>query len=233
MALTIYEQVVEDIQQKINKGILKPGDMIPSENELSKKYNTSRMTIHKGLTQLAGKGYIYSVQGKGNFVCAPDSKYFLHFSEKELIDEYLDRMKLLEVNIIKPADEIRKHLKASKNDKVIIIRRIFSSEKGPFAYDTKYLPYKKAKPIVEQIIDYATFPEIVANMETLFSVKNEIILSTKAADMEEVEHLKVKKGYPLMVIEQKYLNYKDEPIGWGLLLIKNEFCKLHAVSSFK
>ena len=138
--------------------------MIPSENQLTKVYNTSRTTIHKGLSQLAKSGFIYSVHGKGNFVNAPDSKYILHFKEKDIIGKYLEKIRLIEVNIINPSDEVKKHFKIYKNGQVIIMRRLFISETGPFAYDEKYLPYEKSKPIVEEIIQYATFPEIVAKM---------------------------------------------------------------------
>ncbi len=232
MALTIYEQIIEDIQKKISKGVFKPGDMIPSENQLAKEYNSSRTTIHKGLSQLSKSGFIYSVHGKGNFVCAPDSKFVLHFKEKDIIDKYLEKVKLLEVNIINPPDKVKKHLIVHKNGQVIIIRRLFISETGPFAYDEKYIPYEKSKPVVEEIIQYATFPEIVAKMASLFSVKNEITIFVKAAEKNEMHNLQVIAGYPIMVIEEKYYNDSDFPIGWGQLFFKGDYCKLNAVSSF-
>lgn len=232
MASTIYEQVVEDIKLKINSGILKPGEMIPSESSLSKEYSATRMTIRKGLSLLTEGGYIFSVPGKGYFVCEPDkNKHILHFNEMDIINEHVVRTQLLEVNIISPTKELMKQLRIEKNQKVVVIRRLFHARKEPFAYDIKYLPFDKGKPIVEEIIQYATFPEIVAGRTSLFSVKNELTIWVKRAQGDEMNFLKVEEGHPLLVIEQKLFGNENKPMGWGQIFYRGEYCHLHAVST--
>ncbi|MCR4435739.1 MAG: GntR family transcriptional regulator [Clostridiales bacterium] len=200
MASTIYEQIVQDIRFKINRGALKPGGMIPSESSLCREYNTTRMTVRKALALLTEGGYIYSVSGKGSFVCEPDhNRHILHFNEKQ---------------------------------KTVVIRRLSYSQREPFAYDIKYLPYDKGKPIVEEVIQYATFPEIVAARMSLFSVKNELTIWVKKAQGEEIKFLKTEEGHPLMVIEQKLFDDGNKPVGWGKIYFRGEYCHLHAVSSF-
>lgn len=66
----LYEQIQEDIFRQIENGSLKEHQRVPSENELSRMYNVSRITATKALTELALSGYIYRVQGKGSFVTA-------------------------------------------------------------------------------------------------------------------------------------------------------------------
>lgn len=232
MASTIYEQVVEDIKLKINKGILKPGEMISSESSLSKEYNTSRTTIRKGMALLTEGGYVYSIPGKGYIVCEPDNnKHILHFNEMDIINEHAVRIQLMEVNIISPSKELMKHLRIEKNQKIVIIRRLFHSRKEPFAYDVKYLPFDKGKPIVEEVIQYATFPEIVAGRTSLFSIKNELKIWVKKAQGEEMKLLKVDEGHPLMVIEQKLFGIENKPMGWGQIFYRGEYCHLNAISS--
>jgi DNA-binding GntR family transcriptional regulator len=233
LASTIYEQVVEDIQLKINKGILKPGDMIPSETSLAKEYNTTRMTIRKGLTLLIEGGYIYSVPGKGSFICEPDQdKHILQFNEMDIINEYADKTKLLEVNIISPTEELIKQLNVKTSQKIVVIRRLSYSHNEPFAYDIKYLLYDKGRPIVEEEIHYTSFPEIIAARISPFSVKNELTIWVKRAQGEEMQFLKVAEGHPLMVVEQKLFDDQNHPVGWGKIFYRGEYCRLHAVSSF-
>ncbi|MEL7654919.1 MAG: GntR family transcriptional regulator [Bacillota bacterium] len=231
MAVTIYEQVFEDIKNNINKGIIKPGDMIPSESSLSKEYNASRMTIRKGLFLLTEGGYIYSVPGKGYIVCQPNKqKHILEFDEIDVISQNAVRSQLLEVNIIPATKELKKLLALDNNQKVIIIRRLFHSKKEPFAYDVKYLPFDKGKPIIEEIIEYANFPEIVASYTPIFSVRNELTISVKEAGEKEVEFLKVREGYPILVIEQRLYEDENKPAGWGQIFYRGEYCNLRAVS---
>lgn len=232
MSNLIYEQVFEDIKSKINSAILKPGELIPSENSLSREYSTTRMTIRKGLALLTEGGYIYPVPGKGYFVCTPNNnKHILHFNEMDIINTHVFKTQLLEVNIILPNRDLMKHLKLERNQKVIIIRRLFHSKKEPFAYDVKYLPFDKGKPLVEEVIQYATFPEIVASRTTLFAVKNELKIWVKKAQGDEMKFLKTGEGEPLMVIEQKLFGNENKPMGWGQIFFKDKYCYLHAISS--
>lgn len=231
MAVIIYEQVFEDIKYKIISGALKPGDMIHSESSLSKEYGASRMTVRKGLAMLMESGYLYSVPGKGNFVCQPNKqKHILEFNETDVINQNAVRTQLLEVNIIPATKKLVKLLSLEKNQKVIVIRRLFYSKNEPFAYDIKYLPFDKGKPIVEEIIHYATFPEIVGSFAPVFSVRNELTISVKEAEELESEILKVRAGHPILVIEQRIFENENKPAGWGQIFYRGEYCRLHAVS---
>lgn len=63
-----YELIQSDITDKIQRGIYKANDRIPSEKELMDAWNVSRITASKALTELSLNGYIYRIQGKGSFV---------------------------------------------------------------------------------------------------------------------------------------------------------------------
>lgn len=62
-----YMYIKEHIISKIGSGEWKPDETIPSENELSKKFNMSRHTIRRALSDLAAEGIVIKVQGKGTY----------------------------------------------------------------------------------------------------------------------------------------------------------------------
>jgi DNA-binding GntR family transcriptional regulator len=64
----IYEQIFEELKEKIINGVLQPDDPIPTQLELADIYNTSEITSRRALTELAKEGLIYRVKGKGSFV---------------------------------------------------------------------------------------------------------------------------------------------------------------------
>ena len=74
--IPLYEQIQNDIIQKIESGVFGDNQRIPSENELSRAYHVSRITATKALTELSLNGYIYRVQGKGSFVTAAKDRPF-------------------------------------------------------------------------------------------------------------------------------------------------------------
>ncbi len=63
-----YHLIVLDIKEKITSGEWPPYLKIPTQNELSKKYNVNRSTIVKAIDELKSLGYLKGIQGSGTFV---------------------------------------------------------------------------------------------------------------------------------------------------------------------
>ncbi|ELK44718.1 trehalose operon repressor [Halobacillus sp. ACCC02827] len=63
-----YFVIYSELAERIQSGVLTPGDTLPSEHELTDEFQTSRETIRKALHLLAQNGYIQKVRGKGSVV---------------------------------------------------------------------------------------------------------------------------------------------------------------------
>ncbi|NMB81574.1 MAG: GntR family transcriptional regulator, partial [Ignavibacteria bacterium] len=70
----LYEQVESDIKNKIQKGILLPGQQIASQSDLAREYEVSLITIKKALYNLVNEGVLYTRIGKGTYVAEPSKK---------------------------------------------------------------------------------------------------------------------------------------------------------------
>jgi len=68
---TKYMVIKQKILQMISEGKYKPGDRLPSENELAAMYRVSVITSKKTLEELAKDGCIYRIKGSGSFVADP------------------------------------------------------------------------------------------------------------------------------------------------------------------
>lgn len=103
------------------------------------------------------------------------------------------------------------------------------------AYDSKYFPYYWGGPIVEGEINYATLPEMFAKHTSLFAINKTLTLRTvnSAEAFPEVKKfLQVENNYPLVTVEQKLFDQRQNPIGLGLLFIRYDYFKLEAYSSY-
>lgn len=67
-AVTLQEQLTQRLRSRIESGELKPDEKIPSENELTRIYGVSRVTVRAALEQLVCEGLLVKRQGKGTFV---------------------------------------------------------------------------------------------------------------------------------------------------------------------
>lgn len=54
-----YHQIAEEIQARILRGDLKPGDQLPGETELGAMFGVTRSTVREGLRQLESDGLVH------------------------------------------------------------------------------------------------------------------------------------------------------------------------------
>ncbi|MGW0930311.1 GntR family transcriptional regulator [Streptomyces sp. NPDC002644] len=60
-----YRQVADALRREIDQGVFPPGSRLPSESELSARFDASRNTVRSGLGLLVSEGLISSSQGLG------------------------------------------------------------------------------------------------------------------------------------------------------------------------
>ena len=64
----IYEQIVDAIKEQVIKGLLKPGDQLPSVRHLASMLTVNANTVMKAYSELERQKVIETVKGKGAFI---------------------------------------------------------------------------------------------------------------------------------------------------------------------
>ena len=64
----LYQQIVQQIEDSIVKGDLKPGAQLPAERELALQFGVSRSAVREAVKTLAEKGLVEAYSGRGTFV---------------------------------------------------------------------------------------------------------------------------------------------------------------------
>ena len=64
----LYEQIVQQIEELILGGVLKPGDQLPAERDLAQRFGVSRTAVREAVKCLREKGLLEAFSGKGTFV---------------------------------------------------------------------------------------------------------------------------------------------------------------------
>jgi GntR family transcriptional regulator len=65
----IYEQIKTQIMELILIGVLKPHDQLPSVRQLARDLSINFNTVKKAFSDLEAEEIIYSLVGRGSFVC--------------------------------------------------------------------------------------------------------------------------------------------------------------------
>lgn len=62
--------VIDQVKQQIIAGVLRPGDRLPSEQELASQFGVSRPTVRESLRALTSMSIIETRHGEGSFVAS-------------------------------------------------------------------------------------------------------------------------------------------------------------------
>ncbi|AEB76668.1 GntR family transcriptional regulator [Clostridium botulinum] len=64
----IYEQIIDAIKENILKGILRPGDKLPSVREMSSMIMANPNTVSRAYMELERQGVTETLRGRGTYV---------------------------------------------------------------------------------------------------------------------------------------------------------------------
>jgi len=70
----LYELIVQQVEESIVKGQLKPGDQLPAERELAQHFGVSRTAVREAVKTLREKGLVEAYSGRGTFVTSGSSQ---------------------------------------------------------------------------------------------------------------------------------------------------------------
>lgn len=73
--IPLYMQLQRILKEDILKGKYLQDELIPSETQLSKKYDITRTTVRKAIANLVDEGLLRREHGKGTFVSLRQVNY--------------------------------------------------------------------------------------------------------------------------------------------------------------
>ena len=80
----IYEQISSQIKEQIMKGILKPGEPLPSMRNLAKNLHVSVITTQRAYDDLQRDGFLVTVPAKGTFVSTQNQDFIREENLREI-----------------------------------------------------------------------------------------------------------------------------------------------------
>lgn len=228
--IPVYYRLANDIKQQIESGVLKDGDLIPTEAQLGEQYSVSRMTVRQGIALLAEAGLISTVKGKGSFVTRPRlNQLMIDLKSNEAGSEQM-RYKLLNVALIRNKPELAEELGLTGESNIITVKRLVFKGNLPAAIEEKFLRYQKGKPFLETQMEYADFPDLVARHQESVPVRNDMVISVASLSAEQAKFLESAEGTPALVIRQVIYSKDDTTLGVSIMVCHKDRFELKATS---
>ncbi|UCD32587.1 MAG: FadR family transcriptional regulator [Desulfobacterales bacterium] len=96
----IYEKIVSEIKELIQKGSLRAGDQLPTERELSETFKVSRTSVREAFRILESQGFLESRQGHGTYIALTSVDAMVQPLASVLLEEKDQQAELFEMRRI-------------------------------------------------------------------------------------------------------------------------------------
>lgn len=223
MKKSLYENVQNDIKQKIETGKLKKDEKLPSEDKLCKSYNVSKVTLRRALTNLIDEGYLYAQPRIGYFVSMPSNDGFvLQYDVEIACSEPISKVEVLDIGIEETVKS--KEIKVVKayyiDDSIAAVE--FSKIKTSYSFKNqenkdKVLNYYKE--ITPEIFSYAT--------------KKELEIISVNGDEEVCNYLECFEDDPLLNVTVSYYDDYNKLFAYKSTYYLQEYAILNATMEKK
>jgi GntR family transcriptional regulator len=222
----LYIQLKESIRSSILDGTWKYGDKIPTELELSERYNISRITVRNAILELVDEGYLVKKQGKGTFVNKKkiDRKivHFLGFTEACKANGLTASSKVIKREIIQPTEKDKEMLQLEDGDALLYVQRVRYANDSPIMLENNYFSYRYYHFLQEKELEGSLYKTIEETIHVTPTRSGEISLEMVRASGEQTELLNVSSGEPLFYLETVIYDENESPVHIGRQFIIGE-----------
>ncbi len=234
-AIPLYVQLADIIKRNINEGRLLSGAHLPSELQLMKSYDVSRITVRNALLRLEYSGEIFKVHGRGSFVSkkkivdipSPSSSW-RRIMEKQ---GHKISYELIEFCEVWPSEGVERELRLRKGEKVSKLKRLKKSEQEVIGLDVLFMP-SKIGSILEgmELSDFSLTEFLNSAPKTKI---NRIEVQIRAAPIEDgdAEVMCVDSSSTVLIRGFVAFNSMDEPVLSGKIMYLSQYAVVSATVS--
>ena len=160
-----YQNIKYYLTERISSGEI--SGPVPSENELARMFEVSRMTARRALEDLERDGLVERIPGRGTFV-RPYRHYTRGFFRVRPFRKWADDLKanlttrVLEARLIKNPPSKPAELLQSR-DSLILLRILNSFDDIPVRYAVRYLLADKCAAVLDKDLEAESIHDLLIN----------------------------------------------------------------------
>lgn len=229
-----YHEISNKLIKEIVDGKYNSQRKLPTEKELSERFDASRNTIRSAINLMTDEGYIYKVQGSGmylrpiNFDESTNLNLIKGFSSEQKTET--SYIKILKLELIQADEEMASELNCTLGEALYYVKRVRYVDNEPVRVEQSYYRQEIVPYLGREIAEASVYDYLTQNLKLQIGFADRKI----CADYLSKEHadlLSLKEKDPALVVKEKmYLsNGQIFCLGEGVL----HFKKLSLFSSAK
>ncbi len=139
--MPLYLKLKRSIEDAVQRGVIRPGDALPSERDIASRADISRVTVRKAVQDLVRAGVLIQRHGSGTFVARPVERVeqslslLTSFTEDMARRGMTLRSEWLERGIYAPSPDEMMVLGLSSKEQVARVSRLRIADGTPLAIE--------------------------------------------------------------------------------------------------
>ncbi|GAA5522826.1 GntR family transcriptional regulator [Aliifodinibius salicampi] len=226
--IPLHKQISDWLKKEIESGALTSDEKLPSENELSKKFDVSRVTVRRALQTLENEQLIYRCQGLGSFVT--DQRTHQSFS---ILNDFTEELagtgmkassKLISFHQADISDrkDLLSYLDIGNKTIAIQLERVRLGDGEPIAYDVTWMPIFYGQLIEGYDLEKTTIFSILEDEFEIPIKKGCYRIEASMAGDRLAKHLKVDSQTPLLLMNRISYTIGDKPVYYQKRYYRND-----------
>ncbi|WP_328347683.1 GntR family transcriptional regulator [Streptomyces violaceus] len=193
---------------------LQPHDALPSEAELAKEFQVSRMTARAAVMRLVADGLVYRESGRGTFVATPPTHRradsLVRFSQEMRAQGKRPSSRVVTGQIREGRDPELSRLRLNEGSQVVAITRVRLADAVPIALERSVFPLSVAGLLDRDLVN-ESLHEALQSMGCIPTIGH-ASLSADNASALEAELLGLDPGVALLVEQRLILDQHGDPL---------------------
>lgn len=211
--MTKYEMIISDIRKKIQSGAYAVNEKLPTETELGKQYQVSRITVKKAIDQLVLEGLVIKRRGAGTFVkglSEQEGKLQLQMNGLfSTLDKSKIRSEVVRFEVIPAGEAIAEKLKIDPEDFVYYCIRYRYDGQSWRAIDYVYMPIDLIQGLKKEVLYHSIYDYIENTLGLRIQSAHRVIRAVRPNEYDK-KYLHVQDTDPILSIEQ--VGYLDNGV---------------------
>lgn len=232
--IPMYNRIESLIRNKIVSGRLRPGEKLPSEEELGRHHGVSRITVRNALGRLEQEGLIFRDRGRGTFVSddIPVRKQFILTGgiHEIVLEAEKYEVKALGIQEEKVSDAryaatVRDFFDCSMNDPIQVVRRVRLLKGVPIYYLENFIRRDIARHLTEQELVQKPLLKILKQKAKITVGRGQMDIEAVPAEPDVAEVLHSQIFEPLILLTVYYWLKSGEPLEVVICFMRPDYFK--------
>ena len=153
----IWRQIAGTLEAEIDQGVYEPGDRLPTEADLSRRFAVNRHTVRRAMSHLQEVGKVRIEQGRGTFVQSDLIEYPIgertRFTQNITSGNRMPSKTLLRTEQVRADAVIARNLDLRKGAPVVLLEAVSEVDGRPISVATHYFPAKRFEGMIAAFRD--------------------------------------------------------------------------------